>query len=174
VPLAAALAALAALAAGPDGAGDPAARWWLLAGALWYAALTGAAVLRPLIGRLDWLVPPLLRAAEYGTLVSVTAALAPGALSSAFAALAVVVYHHYDAVYRLRTSADAPPSWLVSVIGGQEGRVVLVGILAVGGASALRTVLPVLAIGLALVVVAESVHFWTRGGTARHETGETP
>ena len=86
---------------------------------------------RPLKGALDWLVPPLFRAAEYGTVLILAAnADVNGALPAAFGLVAAVAYHHYDTVYRIRGGTGAPPHWLVRAIGGHEGRTLLVTVLA--------------------------------------------
>ncbi|MET8828584.1 DUF5941 domain-containing protein [Streptomyces sp. NPDC004610] len=152
--------------------------WAPVAGALVYAITAGQALARPLKGALDWLVPPLFRVAEYGTVLVLAAhAEVNGALPAAFGLVAAVAYHHYDTVYRIRGNAGAPPVWLVRAAGGQEGRVLLVAVLAAlltGEAFALA--LTVLAVALALLVVAESVRFWVAshraGAPAVHDEGE--
>ncbi|MCE7081071.1 DUF5941 domain-containing protein [Streptomyces sp. ST2-7A] len=149
-----------------------------VAGAVWtpllalgYAVCAGLAVAAPPTGRLDWLLPPLFRLGEYGT-VLVLAAHARGGddgwvnatLPAAFCLVAVTAYHHYDTVYRLRGGAGAPPRRLVLALGGHEGRVLLVvaasALWAAGGAG-LTLTLAIAAAALAVVVPAESVRFWT-------------
>ncbi|MDI2131716.1 DUF5941 domain-containing protein [Yinghuangia seranimata] len=154
VPLAAATAALCLLA-------DSGAVMLVAAGA--YVLTAGAVVARPLVGRLDWLVPPVLRAAEYTTVITLTARVAPEALSAAFGLVAVIAYHHYDTVYRLRGGHPAPPRAIVWSIGGHEGRVLLMAALATAGSGASRTGIAVFAIAAAVLVVGESVAFWVRG-----------
>lgn len=149
--------------------GDP------VVGAGVYAATSGWALCRPLKGALDWLVPPLFRAAEYGTvLVLASKAGVNGALPAAFGLVAAVAYHHYDTVYRIRGNAGAPPAWLVRAIGGQEGRTLLVTILAaLLTASQFKVALTVLAVAVALVVLVESIRFWVSAGApAVHDEGE--
>ncbi|MFD3355008.1 DUF5941 domain-containing protein [Streptomyces fradiae] len=170
--LAGAAALLAAAAAAPlDGP------LVVLAAAL-YAVASGAAVARPLKGALDWLVPPVLRAAEYGTVLALAArADAPGALPAAFGLVAAVAYHHYDTVYRIRGDAGAPPAWLVRALGGQEGRTLLVAVLAAllatGGGDGFALALTVLAGAVALLGLAESIRFWVSSGApAVHDEGE--
>ncbi|MFG3261239.1 DUF5941 domain-containing protein [Streptomyces bobili] len=152
--------------------------WWvvLMAGA--YVLLSAEAVARPLKGALDWLVPPVFRAAEYG-MVLILAAKADvnGALPAAFGLVAAVAYHHYDTVYRIRGNAGAPPAWLVRAVGGQEGRTLLVAVLAAALTARQFTVaLTVLAVAIALVVIAESVRFWVAahraGAPSVHDEGE--
>ncbi|SOE07755.1 DUF5941 domain-containing protein [Streptomyces sp. Ag109_G2-15] len=149
--------------------------WAPVAGAVVYAATSGQALCRPLKGALDWLVPPLFRAAEYGTvLVLASKAGVNGALPAAFGLVAAVAYHHYDTVYRIRGNAGAPPAWLVRAIGGQEGRTLLVTVLAaLLTASQFKVALTVLAVAVALVVLVESIRFWVSAGApAVHDEGE--
>ncbi|OXY94871.1 DUF5941 domain-containing protein [Streptomyces diastatochromogenes] len=149
--------------------------WAPVAGAVVYAVTSGQALYRPLKGALDWLVPPLFRAAEYGTvLVLASKAGVNGALPAAFGLVAAVAYHHYDTVYRIRGNAGAPPAWLVRAIGGQEGRTLLVTVLAaLLTASQFKVALTVLAVAVALVVLVESIRFWVSAGApAVHDEGE--
>ncbi|MFJ3230631.1 DUF5941 domain-containing protein [Streptomyces sp. NPDC086787] len=152
--------------------------WAPVAGAVVYAVTSGLALSRPLKGALDWLVPPLFRVAEYGTvLVLASKAGVNGALPAAFGLVAAVAYHHYDTVYRIRGDAGAPPAWLVRAIGGQEGRTLLVTVLAALLTAAQFTLaLTVLAVAVALVVLAESIRFWVSahkgGAPAVHDEGE--
>ncbi|MGW3204309.1 DUF5941 domain-containing protein [Streptomyces sp. NPDC001135] len=144
-------------------------------GALLYVLTSALAVARPLKGALDWLVPPFFRAAEYGTVLALAAkAGVNGALPAAFGLVAAVAYHHYDTVYRIRGDAGAPPAWLVRVIGGHEGRTLLVTVVAaVLTASQFTVALTVLAVAAALVVLVESIRFWVSAGApAVHDEGE--
>ncbi|GLF98432.1 CDP-alcohol phosphatidyltransferase family protein [Streptomyces yaizuensis] len=148
---------------------------WPLAAAALYVLTSGIAVARPLKGALDWLVPPVLRAAEYGTVLALAArADAPGALPAAFGLVAAVAYHHYDTVYRIRGGTGAPPGWLVRVIGGHEGRTLAVALLAaLVAAPDYRWALTALAAAVALVVLVESIRFWVSSGApAVHDEGE--
>ena len=151
---------------------------WPVVAALGYALTSGLAVARPLKGALDWLVPPFLRAAEYGTVLVLAAKVdVNGALPAAFGLVAAVAYHHYDTVYRIRGDAGAPPAWLVRSIGGHEGRTLLVTVLAaLLTASQLKVALTALAVAVALVVLVESIRFWVAahqgGAPAVHDEGE--
>ncbi|MET7475842.1 DUF5941 domain-containing protein [Streptomyces sp. NPDC005648] len=153
--------------------------WAPVAGAFVYANTAGHALRRPLKGALDWLVPPLFRAAEYGTVLILAAqADVNGALPAAFGLVAAVAYHHYDTVYRIRGNAGAPPARLVRAIGGQEGRTLLVTVLAAAlTAAQFKAALTVLAVAVALVVLVESIRFWVSahlgGAPAVHDEGET-
>ncbi|MFG2944738.1 DUF5941 domain-containing protein [Streptomyces adustus] len=154
------------------------AGWQTVLCALGYVLLSAAAVQRPLKGALDWLVPPLFRAAEYGTVLVLAAkADVNGVLPAAFGLVAAVAYHHYDTVYRIRGDAGAPPAWLVRAIGGHEGRTLLVTVLALAlTASQFGVALTVLAVAVALVVLFESIRFWVSahqgGAPAVHDEGE--
>ncbi|MFF9979223.1 DUF5941 domain-containing protein [Streptomyces erythrochromogenes] len=153
--------------------GDPR----LVAVAVIYAVTAGLAVAAPLKGALDWLIPPLFRAAEYVTVLALAAkADVPGALPAAFGLIAAVAYHHYDTVYRIRGGTGAPPHWLVRTIGGHEGRVLLTTVLAavlVDRAADFPVALTALAVFVALVVLVESIRFWVSSGApAVHDEGE--
>ncbi len=174
-PLAAALGAAAVLA-GTAAAGF--GSWVPVGCAVLYAVLAGVAVTAPLQGPLDWLVPPLFRAAEYGTILILAACSeVNGALPAAFGLVAAVAYHHYDTVYRIRGGTGAPPHRLVRAIGGHEGRTV-----AVTAAAALlhhqnqgfTIALTALAAALALAVLIESIRFWVSSGApaVHDESGE--
>lgn len=152
--------------------------WQVVLAAGLYVLLSAEAVERPLKGALDWLIPPLFRAAEYGTvLVLAVKADVNGALPAAFGLVAAVAYHHYDTVYRIRGDADAPPQWLVRAIGGHEGRTLLVTVLAALLApTEFKVALTALAVAVALLVLVESIRFWVTahktGAPAVHDEGE--
>ncbi|WP_428957470.1 DUF5941 domain-containing protein [Streptomyces sp. cg35] len=152
--------------------------WSVVAGATAYVILADVAVSGPLTGALDWLVPPIFRAAEYGTILLLAAkADVNGALPAAFGLVAAVAYHHYDTVYRIRGGTGAPPRRLVHAIGGHETRTLVVTVLAALLTDTDFTVaLTVLAVFVALVVLAESIRFWVasarRGAPAVHDEGE--
>ncbi|MEW1825238.1 DUF5941 domain-containing protein [Streptomyces sp. NPDC088196] len=149
--------------------------WVPVLGAVFYVLQSPLAVARPLKGPLDWLVPPLFRAAEYCTVLILAAkAEVNGALPAAFGLVAAVAYHHYDTVYRIRGNAGASPAWLVRAIGGHEGRTLLVTVLAAAlTASQFTVALTVLAVAVALLVLVESIRFWVSAGApAVHDEGE--
>ncbi|MGW8762803.1 DUF5941 domain-containing protein [Streptomyces sp. NPDC055815] len=157
---------------------DPFGSPFTVMAAIIYAVFAGAAVARPLKGALDWLVPPVFRAAEYGTVLILAAkADAAHALPAAFGLVAAVAYHHYDTVYRIRGGTGAPPAWLVRVTGGHEGRTLLVTVLAALLADRgddFTLALTALAVAVALVVLVESIRFWVSSGApAVHDEGET-
>ncbi|MEU6278313.1 DUF5941 domain-containing protein [Streptomyces populi] len=153
----------------------PYGSWLPVLGAAVYVLLSPAALLRPLKGALDWLVPPFFRAAEYLTVLALAVdAGVNGALPAAFGLVAAVAYHHYDTVYRIRGNAGAPPHWLVRAIGGHEGRTLLVTVLAaLLTAAQFKVALTVLAVAVALLVLIESIRFWVSSGApAVHDEGE--
>ncbi|MEU8789451.1 DUF5941 domain-containing protein [Streptomyces sp. NPDC048643] len=153
----------------------PYGSWWPVLGAAVYVLLSPAALLRPLKGALDWLVPPFYRAAEYLTvLVLAVNADVNGALPAAFGLVAAVAYHHYDTVYRIRGNAGAPPHWLVRATGGHEGRTLLVTVLAaLLTAAQFKVALTVFAVAVTLLVLTESIRFWVSSGApAVHDEGE--
>jgi phosphatidylglycerophosphate synthase len=171
--------ALVALVAGvvvvTSAALAPYGSWLPVLGAVVYVLLSPVALLRPLKGALDWLVPPFFRAAEYLTVLVLAAnADVNGALPAAFGLVAAVAYHHYDTVYRIRGNAGAPPHWLVRAIGGHEGRTLLVTVLAaLLAATQFKDALTALAVAVALLVLAESIRFWVSSGApAVHDEGE--
>ncbi|WP_193386452.1 DUF5941 domain-containing protein [Streptomyces xiaopingdaonensis] len=152
---------------------------WPLLAALGYALLAGLAVAAPLKGPLDWLVPPALRAAEYGTVLLLAArAESPGALPAAYGLVAAVAYHHYDTVYRIRGGTGAPPHLLVRAIGGQEGRTLAATLAAAlwlhGAGQGFTVALTALAAVIAAVVLIESIRFWvsSHAPAVHDESGE--
>ncbi|PSM39842.1 transferase [Streptomyces dioscori] len=152
--------------------------WSTVVCAVVYALVSAEVIAHPLTGALDWLLPPLFRAAEYGTVLLLAAkADVNGALPAAFGLVAAVAYHHYDTVYRIRGNAGAPPHWLVRAIGGHEGRTLLVTVLAaLLAAEDFKVALTALAVAVALVVLFESIRYWVtahrRGAPAVHDEGE--
>ncbi|MEV4242895.1 DUF5941 domain-containing protein [Streptosporangium canum] len=110
------------------------------------------------LGKLDWLAPPLIRAAEFLTIVLVgLAADAPKWLL--FVLLYVVGYHTYDTVYRTRQSIW-PPDWVFKAGLGWELRLLLLGAGAALGV--LTWVLAALTLYLGVLFAVESVTSWVR------------
>ncbi|WP_438296421.1 DUF5941 domain-containing protein [Streptomyces sp. HUAS TT7] len=174
-PVVAAVGAAALIAAAltqPVGSGR------MIIAAVFYAVLSGLAVARPLKGALDWLVPPLFRVAEYCTVLILAARSdVNGALPAALGLVSAVAYHHYDTVYRIKGGSGAPPRWLVRLIGGHEGRTLVVTVLAAVLATRdtdFTLALTALTAAIALVVLVESIRFWVSSGApAVHDEGET-
>jgi hypothetical protein len=112
----------------------------------------------PHSGRLDWLVPPIIRATEYGFLGAL--GLGQGVWPPlVFILLGVLAYHHYDTVYRTRQRLW-PATWVFRAGLGWEGRTLI------AAAAAFAGVLPyayaALAAYLGVLFVTESVVTWTR------------
>jgi hypothetical protein len=155
----------------------PRGSWWPVLAAAGYVLTSGLAVARPLKGPLDWLVPSVFRAGEFTTILVLAAVSQVNeALPAAFGLVAAVAYHHYDTVYRIRGGTGAPPRALVRVIGGQEGRalVVTAASAALSGGSRLTVALIALAVSLTVVVLTESIRFWvsSQAPAVHDETGE--
>jgi hypothetical protein len=130
----------------------------LLVPALVLVALVLPTATRDHLGRFDWLMPPLLRGAEFFTILLVgLAAEAPKWLL--FVLLYVIGYHTYDTVYRTRQGIWPAP-WVFRAGLGWEVRVLLIGLgAALGWATA---VLAVLTAYLGVLFAVESVLSWVR------------
>jgi hypothetical protein len=110
------------------------------------------------LGKLDWLVPPLIRATEFLIVILVgLAADAPKWLL--FVLLYVVGYHTYDTVYRTRQGIW-PPDWVFRAGLGWEIRLLLLGAGAALGV--LTWVLAALTLYLGVLFAIESVTSWVR------------
>ncbi len=136
----------------------------LLAATAVAAVLNAPASRSPHVARLDWLVPPLLRASEYGALLRLAVLDGPDAVPACYALLAALAYHHYDVVYRLRDRAEEPPTWLRRAGLGWDGRLLAAGLL-----SALGVLAPAMYVAAGVLLVAyvsESALAWRRGATA--------
>ena len=147
---------VAVVAALPGGG----SRLALGAGVGWLILCVGASAGLPLSSRMSWLIPPLLRATEYALLLRL-AVLADGALGLCYAFLAVVTFHHYDVVYRIRARGAAPPAWLRLAGGGWDLRLLVAYCLFAAGGLAIG--LAAGAVLLGGLFVAESVRSWLPG-----------
>ena len=123
--------------------------------------LAGPASTNPHSGRLDWLVPPIMRAIEYGYLATLAFAHdVPKPLTYAF--IGVLAYHHYDTVYRTRQRLW-PAQWVFRAGLGWDGRLLIVAVATLAGV--LPVTIAALTIYLGLLFGIESVYTWTRTGT---------
>ncbi|GAA2623988.1 DUF5941 domain-containing protein [Actinomadura fulvescens] len=122
--------------------------------------LTGPACSHLHNGRLDWLVPPIIRAIEYGYLAVLGFAQGVSA-PLIFALIAVLAYHHYDTVYRTRQRLW-PQDWVFRAGFGWEGRMLLVAFVGLSGL--LPFAYAALAAYLGVLFGSESVTTWTRTG----------
>jgi Family of unknown function (DUF5941) len=125
-----------------------------------FVAVAAAGAVRADSGRLAWAVPPLLRLVEYAVLIRLTVLADRDAMPVCFAILAVLAFHHYDAVYRLRHQRVPPPAWVRAAGGGWDGR--LIAAFALAALGALGAALLVGAVVLGVVFVAESAVSWLR------------
>jgi hypothetical protein len=116
--------------------------------------------------RLGWLVPPALRALEYGSVIGIAAA----SPAPAYALIAVAAFRQYDLVYRLGQRGEVPPAWVSRASGGWDGRLVVACLLLLAGA--LPAGLYALAAALAALLVGESVHGWVAFARAGHRVTE--
>jgi hypothetical protein len=132
----------------------------LVAGAAigWAVLMGGIAAGRPHTDRLRWAVPPVLRAIEYGSVLWLGTLAGGAGPPAAFTFLAVVTFHQYDIVYRLRYQGVPPPRWVGDAAGGWEGRLIVAYVLFVAGA--LPAGLYALAVVLAALFAAESLRSW--------------
>jgi hypothetical protein len=134
------------------GVAAAAAGWFVLVGSLGAGRTAGA--------RWAWTVPPLLRGLEYGTLIKLTALAHPSAMPACYALLAVLAFHHYDAVYRLRHQRVPPPAWTRIAGGGWDGRLLVAAVLALTGGLAAAEIAAAVVLGVAFA--AESITSWAR------------
>ncbi|WP_066945344.1 DUF5941 domain-containing protein [Microtetraspora fusca] len=128
----------------------------LLVPALVLVLLVVPSAPRDHLGRLDWLTPPLLRGAEFLTIILLgLAAGTPKWLL--FVLLYVIGYHTYDTVYRTRQSIW-PPTWIFLAGLGWEVRLLILGVGAALGQ--LTLVAAILTVYLFLLFSIESVVSW--------------
>ena len=126
----------------------------------WFVLIGGIASGRPQSGRLGWLVPPMLRAVEFGYLLRLTLTSDARSLPICFAFLATLAFHHYDIVYRLRHQRIVPSSWVSAIGGGWDGRLVAAYVVVLAGV--IREGMLTAAIVLAVVYLSESTVGWLR------------
>ena len=144
------------LAAGVTGQTSPAIFAPVLA-----LLLAGPASAHPHSGRLDWLVPPIMRAIEYGYLATLAFAHdVSKPLTYAF--IGVLAYHHYDTVYRTRQRLW-PAKWVFRAGLGWDGRLLIAAVATLAGV--LPLTIAVLTVYLGLLFGVESIYTWTRTGT---------
>jgi len=72
-----------------------------------------------------WMLPPLIRAFEYGGLITFGALAGDSAKPAAFALIAALALRHYDIVYGLRFRGVPVSERLGLALGGWDGRLVL-------------------------------------------------
>jgi hypothetical protein len=114
--------------------GDGASNGLIAAAIAWLVLLGGLSTGTPHRDRLRWLVPPLLRLAEYSALVWIAVNAGRSSAPAAFALLCALAFRHYDLVYRLRHQGAPAPDWLGLLAGGWDGRLILGWVLLAAGA----------------------------------------
>jgi phosphatidylglycerophosphate synthase len=122
---------------------------WLLV----FGVLSGRAA--P-VGRLDWLVPPLLQAAEYTGVLRLAAIGSDHDLAAGYALAGVIAFRHYDVVYR---PASTALSRAVGLIAGGWGLRLAVAF----GLAAAGVVWPgdyLFAAALAVLLLGEALVTW--------------
>ncbi len=159
-PLPLALVGLAGLLVVIALEGDGASNGTVAAAIAWFVLWAGSSSGRPHIDRFAWALPGAVRVGEYGSLIWIGAAVGESTSAAAFALIAVLAFRHYDLVYRARFQGTPPAAWLDVLLGGWEGRLVLVTVLL--AADALPAAMFVLAGILAVVLVTECVASWAR------------
>jgi hypothetical protein len=133
----------------------------ILAPALALLILAGPAATHPHNGRLDWLVPPIMRAIEYCYLATLGFAH-DVSKPLVYAFIGILAYHHYDTVYRTRQRLW-PAKWVFRAGLGWDGRLLIAVVATLAGV--LPITFAVLAVYLGLLFGVESVYTWTRTGT---------
>ncbi|GIH29148.1 hypothetical protein Aph01nite_74580 [Acrocarpospora phusangensis] len=130
----------------------------LLVPALVLVVLVVPTAPRDHLGRFDWLTPPLLRGAEFLTIILLGLAEdTPKWLL--FVLIYIVGYHTYDTVYRTRQSIW-PPAWIFKAGLGWEVRLLVIGAGAALGQ--LTWVAGLLTAYLVVLFSVESVTSWVR------------
>jgi len=133
---------------------------WVLFTPVVTLLLTGPAASNPHTGKLDWLVPPVIRGIEYGYVAVLGFAHGvPEPLI--YVLIAVLAYHHYDTVYRTRQRLW-PQEWVFRAGLGWDGRMSVIAIAGLMGA--LPFAYAALTVYLGVLFGAESVSTWTRTG----------
>ncbi|MER7501246.1 DUF5941 domain-containing protein [Nonomuraea pusilla] len=130
--------------------------------------LAGPGSTHPHDGRLDWTVPPILRAVEYAFVAECgfSHEVPPVLIVLLLAAMA---FHHYDLVYRLRQHVYPPP-WLSAAGLGWDGRTMALALAALAGWMTAAFVL--LALYLWALFAWESLTCWLAAPRPGVETAE--
>jgi uncharacterized protein DUF5941 len=144
--------------------GDGASNGTVAAAIAWFILWAGISSGRPHTDRFAWALPGAVRVGEYGSLIWIGATVGESTSAAAFALIAVLAFRHYDLVYRARFQGQPPAAWLDVLLGGWEGRLILVTVLL--AADALPAAMFVLAGVLAVVLVTECVASWARHSAA--------
>lgn len=123
----------------------------------------GAGARPPVAHVMDWQLPALLWFVEAVVIATVGRVhLLAAEQGLAFAFLAVVAYHRYDVVYRLRDTGEPAAPWLTLAGLGIDGRLLVVLAVTAWTPGALAVVLALGAAWLAVLYLAESTAGWRR------------
>lgn len=125
--------------------------------------LAAPSSLNPHSGRVDWLVPPIMRGIEYAYL-AVLGFTYDVSKPLVYVLIAVLAYHHYDTVYRTRQRLW-PQAWVFWAGLGWEGRMIIAAVAAT--LNALPLTYAVLAGYLGVLFGVESVYTWVRAGSGK-------
>ncbi len=132
---------------------------WLVPAMLLLTAGLGLGLAAPVVGRLVWVAPSTLFAAEAAVVLLVQHRLAPAAGGAAFLFVAAAAYRRYDVIYRTRDQGRPPAPWTSWVTLGVEGRLLLVALAALASGG-FATVLLVAGALVAVFVLLESTAAW--------------
>jgi hypothetical protein len=129
---------------------------------LWLLLTAGASSGARERPKIRWAEPPLIRATEYITLIWIAGLEGSDAYPAAFALLAALTFRHYDLVYRLRHRGVVPATWVSTLGGGWDGRVVIAYLLLVAGALPAGYYVAAAVLGVAFV--GEAIYGWLAVG----------
>jgi hypothetical protein len=130
---------------------------------LWDRSFAGR---EPLAHAFGWAWPPAMRVVELGIAWTAAALVVPTDGAWLFAWVFVVVFHHYDTLYRA-LGGSAPPRWLVVAGLGWDGRTLLVLGAAVVGPPVLAGLLAWGSAALAVLFVVLASVQWVRAMTRK-------
>ena len=125
---------------------------------------------RSLPPRWGWVVPPLLRASEYATIIVAARLSGAGVGALTYAYLLALIWHHYDADYRSRNRIAASSRSVAAGLGGFEVRIIAVVALAAAGAGAYTVGIAILTGLLVIVAVTRAVDLRRRLEPAERES----
>jgi phosphatidylglycerophosphate synthase len=134
---------------------------------MWEAGPVVRAVMagrRPPGPRWGWVVPPLLRAGEYGVVVAAASLSGAGVGAACYAYLLALVWHHYDSANRLRRGTPGTAASPTTRFAGVELRTIAIAALAVAGARVFSVTAATLAVVIAVLAVAQAWTMWRSSG----------
>jgi phosphatidylglycerophosphate synthase len=120
--------------------------------------------------RWGWLVPPLLRAAEYGIVVAAASVSGAGVDAVCYGYLLAVIWHHYDSAYRLRRGMPGAATSPMTRFAGFELRTVVLVALAGAGAGPFRAGEAALAGVVVVLAVVQTWSMWRHSQLASAST----